>query len=187
MCVPPKPESSRPRAIAIGLALGLPLVAIGLVVGLVVLGIAAVTAPRHFDLLHYGGAACTVSADHRSVYVELTLMERDDFPELDHAELNGATNASLVQSGWLSPPLGFARGETPPSRAELSKAFAGNSHPRSLPSTRSNLLLRIAVDPARPSSVDAADLLIYNGESALLQTVQFRLHAVNGDCTVERG
>jgi len=185
MSVTGQRASRRAGAIAIGLAVGIPLVAVGLVIGLVALGIAAITAPRHFDLLKYGGTACSVSADRRSVYVELTLTERDDFPELAEAKLDQASNASLVQSGWLAPPLGFASGETPPSQAELRKAFAGSRYPRSLPSPRSNLILRIAVDPSQSSSVDAADLLFYNGEPAILQTLAFNLHAGNGDCAVE--
>jgi len=187
MSVTGQPASRRVGAIAIGLAVGIPLVSVGLVIGLVILGIAAITAPRHFDLLKYGGAACSVSADHRSVYVELTLTERDDFPELAEAKLDRATNAALAQSGWLAPPLGFASGESPPTRAELRKAFAGSRYPRPLPSERSNLILRIAVDPTQSSSVEAADLLFYNGEPAILQTVVFHLHAKDGGCTVEKG
>lgn len=174
---------SRTIAVVLSLAIGIPLVAIGLMVALVI----AIFSPRHFAVLHDGGAACAMSSDGRSAYLQLTLTERDDFPWLDHVQLDGANNASLVQSGWLSPPLGFAKGETRPSSAQLSKAFTGSRHPGSLPSTRSNLVLKVAIDPARPASADSAELLIDNGEPTFVQTIPFHLRVDNGRCTVDEG
>jgi hypothetical protein len=183
MSMKAQPSAWRLPVIVISLAVGIPLIAIGLVVLLVL----AIVSPRHFAVLHYGGAACAMSPDGRSAYVQLTLTERDDFPWLDTVQLDGANNASLVQSGWLSPPLGFATGETRPSPTQLSKAIEGSRHPGPLPSPRSNLVLKVAIDPARPASADAAELLIDNGEPAFLQTIPFHLHVANGRCIVDKG
>jgi hypothetical protein len=165
------------------LAIGIPVIA----VGLLVLGVRAIITPTHFAVLKYGGVACSASADGRSVYVQTALTESDDFPQVDTAELDGASNASLVQFGWLAPSIGYAAGQTRPSETELAKAFAGSRYPRPLPSTQSNLVLRIDVDPTRPSSVDGVDLLIDNGEPAFYQTLIFHLNTRSGHCSVEKG
>jgi hypothetical protein len=165
------------------LAIGIPVIA----VGLLGLGVRAIITPTHFAVLKYGGVACMASDDGRSVYVQMALTERDDFPQVDTAELDGASKASLVQFGWLAPPLGYAAGQTRPSETELAKAFAGSRYPRPLPSTQSNLVLRVAVDPTRPSSVDGVDLLIDNGEPAYYQTLMFHLNMRSGRCSVEKG
>jgi len=183
MSVPHQPGNRRQLAVILCVAIGIPVV----VVGLLVLGVYAIITPRHFAVLKYGGVACAASADGRSVYVQMALTERDQFPLVDTAELDGASNASLAQFGWLAPPLGYASGETRPSKIELATAFAGSRHPRPLPSRRSDLVLRIAIDPSRPTSVDGVDLLIDNGEPAFYQTLVFHLDMRNGRCSVAKG
>jgi hypothetical protein len=183
MSVSRQPTSRRQRAITLCLAIGIPVI----VAGLLVLGVRAIFTPERYAVLHYEGVACSASADGRSVYVQMALTERDQYPLAETAELDGANNASLSQFGWIAPPLGYALGETLPSQSELAKAFAGSRYPRPLPAKSSNLILRIAVDPARPSSVDGVDLLIDNGEPAFYQTLIFHLNTGNGRCTVARG
>jgi hypothetical protein len=183
MSVPNQPGNRRQLAVILCLVIGIPVI----VVGLIVLGVYAIITPRHFAVLQYGGVACAASADSRSVYVQMTLTERDQFPLMDTAKLDGPSNASLAQYGWLTPPVGYAFGDTRPSKTELAKAFSGSRSPRPLPSRRSNLVLRIAVDPTRLSSVDGVDLLIDNGEPAYDQTLLFHLKTENGRCTVDKG
>jgi hypothetical protein len=162
------------------LAIGIPVI----VVGLIALGVHAVFAPTRFAVLRFGAVACAVPPGARAVYVQLALTERDEFPALATAELNGASNASLAQFGWLAPPLGYASGEMRPSQPVLAAAFSGSAHPRPLPSQQSNLVLRMTVDPLRSSSVDGVTLLIDNGEPALSQSLTFHLRMHNGQCTV---
>jgi hypothetical protein len=177
------PRSRRARVLTVSLAVGIPVV----VLALLVLAFRAITTPEHFAVLRYDGVACGVSPDGRSIYVQTKLTERDTFPQVDTAQLDGASNATLVKFGWLTPPLGYTADETRPSQAELSKGFAGSRYPRPLPAKTSNLVMRIATNPSAPSSVTGVDLLIYNGEPAFYQTLVFHLSVKSGACTVGKG
>jgi hypothetical protein len=175
--------SRRTRVLTVSLAVGIPVV----VVALLVLAFRGITTPEHFAVLRYDGVACHVSSDGRSVYVQTKLTESDDFPQVDTAQLDGASNAALVQFGWLKPPLGYGSGETRPTQAELTRAFAGSRYPRPLPAKTSNLVMRIVRNPTAQSSVTGVDLLIDNGEPAFYQTLVFHLNVKSGVCTVGKG